>query len=141
MTNQTAVLTAQAEGMYRCSGRFGETAYLKVGEAFPDCVCGDGGVWELRKGDNMSSDDAVVVFVGRGIIHSIETDELPEVGHCFNIREATGMGLMTGEHRVTKVESDFHWGGSDESFFWIEVERIGDLSPKLPIHQAQQMNV
>jgi len=142
MPEHTSLQIARASGIYRCTG-LGQTKYRKPGQPLPKHRC-DGSatdcVWELRKEDNMFPDDAIPVFIGSsGIFHAIETDELPEVGSRYNIRETASCGLETGEHRVTSVDPDFQWAG--KSYIKIEVERIGDLSEELPIHMAALMNV
>lgn len=129
---------ARVEGLYRCTG-LGETKFAGLGERLPQCSCPSGGTWELRKEDNIRSEDAIPILIGGGIIHMIETDELPEIGYRYNIRQASGNGLKSGLHRVTEIDENFKWGKTPH--IWIRVERIGDLAEDLPIHQAGQLTV
>lgn len=131
--------TAKLAGIYRCTGMHRETRVCEVGDTLPECDCEGGGYWEFLKEDNLRPDVAAQIFVGRGIIHSIVTDEPIKLGDCLNIRQAAGNGLRTGLHTVVKVEDDFQFDGKNN--IRIFVKRIDDFfSDSLPIHQAIQMN-
>lgn len=137
MSDKKSDQIAKVHGLYRCTG-LGETVFCDPDEKLPVCSCKGGGRWELLKEKNMKSEDAIPIFIGRGIFHVIETDELPEIGHCYNIRQALGYGLKTGNHRVTAIDPDFKWI-DNKSHIRISVERVGDMTDDLPIHQARQV--
>lgn len=128
---------ARVDGIYRCTA-LGETKFCSAGQTLPPCSCRDGGIWELLKADNMAAKDAIIVFVGQGILHAIATDELPEVGAFLNVRAPEGFGIKTGKHRIAHVNEDFRWQG--QTYFHIRVERVDDLADDLPIHRAAMIN-
>lgn len=139
MANQKMRKTAKIKGLYSCTNLY-ETIFMHAGEEFPNCSCTPPGEWELLKEKNINKENAIILFIGKGIIHAIETDELPEIGAHLNIRQARkGMGLNTGEHKIIKIDEKFMWMNKEQ--IRIMVERIGDLSDYLPIHQAAMLSI
>lgn len=123
--------TAKVYGLYRCTN-LGETVFVKPGEQFPKCSCDPPGQWELRKEDNIERNDAIIIFVAKGLIHAIQTDELPEIGQLLNLRQSMGMEHLTGLFKIVEIDENFECMG--EKSIWINVERIGSFANDLPIH-------
>lgn len=121
---------ATLDGLYRCTG-LGETKFCKPGKALPICHCKGGGSWEFLKEDNMEDRDAVpIIIIGNNIF--FETDELPEIDHCYNIRGPSDEIFKPGKYIVTAVDEDYDIG--TELLFGIFIKYVGDIDNYLPIH-------
>lgn len=132
MAQQTTAQMAKISGMYRCTA-LGETVFRYAGQALPPCNCDEPGAWEFRKEDNLNEGE-ITILVGKGIIHAIVTDEIPEVDKTLNLRTTGRFGLPTGLYRIVSVNDSFPWMGKKE--IHVEVERIEELSDRLPVHTA-----
>ncbi len=129
---------AKFNGIYRCTG-LGQTKAMEEGEMLPLCSCPGGGCkWEFILEDNILHKDPIVVFVGEGIFHTIEMDELPEIGMILNLKSSwKNSQIKAGQYRITKV-GEIMW--RLKNYFHILVERTGDIPVDTPIHNAMPMN-
>ena len=117
-------------GIHRCSND-GQTLDRTEGEILPSCSCGQG-TWEFLATDN--NRDPIPLLVGKGIIHVTEIDEVPEVGTTFNFR---GGIMKPGIYRVSKLD-EMRWGGKDNVH--VDVEKVGEFNPALPIYPVASIN-
>lgn len=121
---------ATLDGLYRCTG-LGETKFCEPGKALPICCCEGGGNWEFLKQDNMEDRNAVPIVIADGLFIFM-TDELPEVGYCYNIRGLSDEIFKAGKYRVTGVDPDFKMG--TELLIKISIEYVEGISDDMPIH-------
>ncbi|MCR4311633.1 MAG: hypothetical protein NUV54_03675 [Candidatus Taylorbacteria bacterium] len=124
---QKALLT----GYHRCSND-GQTVYAKGGASLAPCSCGQG-KWEYLASDNHR--DPAPLLVGTGIIFLTEVAEVPERGTLLHMR---GGGMPQAVYKVLAVKM-LKWKGEEQ--FHIEVMRVGDADPKLPLYLLSRITV
>ena len=131
---------AESTGMYRCTG-LGRTAFQKKGEALPLCPCSGGNcTWELRKEYNIDTKNPIVIILvikDIGGLYTIQTDELPRVGHFLNIRGDSDNRRLDGRYLVIRF-STMTW--NNEEYFYIYIEKVAEISDDAPVHYATPMN-
>lgn len=122
-------MKARKKGIYRCSGD-GQTIYAEEGVKLPPCSCGRG-FWLFLKEDNIDHARATPIFIGDNLAFVFVTDEDPDVGVKLNLRG--GSRSFDGLYQVDDFGlTPLRKGG--EEVFRVNVRRIRDVDPSLPIH-------